>query len=43
VSLNTTRTHLKRIFMKTGARTQSDLVRLLLSGPAQLRSAAPSR
>ncbi len=43
VGTATTRTHLKRIFAKTGARTQSDLVRLLLSGPAQLRGAAPSR
>ncbi len=40
VGTATTRTHLKRIFAKTGARTQSDLVRLLLSGPAQLRGAA---
>lgn len=43
VDANTTRTHLKRVFSKTGARTQSDLVRLLLSGPAQLRRPIPAR
>jgi DNA-binding CsgD family transcriptional regulator len=32
VSLNTVRTHLKHIFEKTGARRQSELVQLLLSG-----------
>jgi DNA-binding CsgD family transcriptional regulator len=40
VDVNTTRTHLKRIFSKTGARTQSDFIRLLLYGPAQLRNGA---
>ena len=36
VSLNTVRTHLKRIFAKTGTDRQADLVRLILSGPAQI-------
>lgn len=36
VSLNTARTHLKRIFGKTGTRRQGELVRLLLLGPASL-------
>lgn len=34
-SLNTVRTHLKRIFDKVGAKTQADLVRLLLTGPTR--------
>ena len=34
VTTNTTRTHLKRIFQKTGARRQSDLVKLLINSPA---------
>jgi DNA-binding CsgD family transcriptional regulator len=34
VTANTTRTHLKRIFQKTGAKRQSDLVKLLVSSPA---------
>jgi DNA-binding CsgD family transcriptional regulator len=38
-SRNTIRTHLKRIFAKTETRRQSDLVRLLVAGPAQLRVA----
>jgi DNA-binding CsgD family transcriptional regulator len=42
VDVNTTRTHLKRIFSKTGARTQSDFIRLLLYGPAQLRHGVAS-
>ena len=33
VTHNTVRTHLKQVFSKTGARSQADLVRLLLSGP----------
>jgi DNA-binding CsgD family transcriptional regulator len=37
VSLNTARTHLKRIFMKTGAARQSELMRLLLGSAAGLR------
>jgi DNA-binding NarL/FixJ family response regulator len=36
VSLNTMRTHLRRIFCKTGTDRQADLVRLILSGPAQM-------
>ena len=34
---NTARTHLKRIFAKTGTNRQGALVRLLLTGPAVLR------
>ena len=37
VSTNTTKTHLKRIFHKTGARRQSELVQLLLNSPATLK------
>ena len=37
-SVNTSRTHLKRVLAKTGARSQADLVRLLLRGPAGLRA-----
>jgi DNA-binding CsgD family transcriptional regulator len=33
-SVNTARTHLKRIFEKLGANTQSDVVRVLLTGTA---------
>lgn len=36
-TVNTSRTHLKRILAKTGARSQADLVRLLLRGPTELR------
>ncbi len=32
VSLNTVRTHLKRIFTKTGTNRQSEVVRIILSG-----------
>lgn len=38
VSLNTVRTHLKRIFAKSGTDRQADLVRLILSGLAQITS-----
>ena len=38
VSVGTARTHLKRIFSKTGAKRQSELVRLLLTGPACVRA-----
>jgi DNA-binding CsgD family transcriptional regulator len=34
---NTARTHLKRIFDKTGTHRQGELVGLLLSGPGQIR------
>ncbi len=34
VALSTGRTHLKRIFSKTGTQRQAELVRLLLSGPS---------
>ncbi len=37
VSLNTVRTHLKRVFAKTGTTRQADLVSLLLSGVEALR------
>ncbi len=38
VSMNTARTHLKRIFLKTSTTRQSDLVRLLLRSVASLAS-----
>jgi DNA-binding CsgD family transcriptional regulator len=38
VTRNTVRTHLKRIFAKTGTNRQGALVRLLLTGPGILRS-----
>jgi DNA-binding CsgD family transcriptional regulator len=37
ISVHTARTHVKRILAKTETRRQSELVRLLLLGPAQLR------
>jgi DNA-binding CsgD family transcriptional regulator len=37
VTKNAVRFHLKHIFEKTGTRRQGELVRLLLTGPAQLR------
>jgi DNA-binding CsgD family transcriptional regulator len=37
ITLNTARTHLKRVFEKTGTRRQSDLIRRLLRGPLALR------
>lgn len=37
ISGATARTYLKSVFAKTGARSQADLTRLVLSGPAQLR------
>jgi DNA-binding CsgD family transcriptional regulator/PAS domain-containing protein len=44
ITESTARTVLKRILAKTGARRQASLVRLLLSGPGQLRDdAQPSR
>jgi DNA-binding CsgD family transcriptional regulator len=36
ISLNTARTHLKRVYSKTSTHGQSDLVSLLLSSPAPL-------
>ncbi len=42
ITQNTARTVLKRILAKTGTRRQASLVRLLLSGPAQLRADAPA-
>jgi DNA-binding CsgD family transcriptional regulator len=38
ITRNTARTHLKRIFAKTGTNRQGALVRLLLTGPATLRN-----
>jgi DNA-binding CsgD family transcriptional regulator len=43
VSLNTVRTHLKRIFVKTDTARQADLVSLLLSGVEALRVLDPGR
>jgi len=37
VSMNTAKTHLKRIFEKTGTRRQAELVHLVLTSPAQVR------
>jgi len=37
VSMNTARTHLKKIFEKTGTKRQAELVRLLLQSPMQVR------
>lgn len=37
ITLSTARTVLKRVLAKTGTRRQASLVRLLLSGPAQVR------
>lgn len=39
VSIHTVRTHLKHIFSKTDTSSQSDLVRLILSAPAPIRTA----
>jgi DNA-binding CsgD family transcriptional regulator len=36
VSISTVRTHLKRIFSKTGTSRQGELVKLLLTSVAQL-------
>jgi DNA-binding CsgD family transcriptional regulator/PAS domain-containing protein len=41
VTQNTARTHLKRIFAKTGTSRQSELVRELLLGPARFRDNSP--
>lgn len=37
VSINTVRTHLRQLFLKTDTKRQTDLVRLLICGPAMLR------
>ena len=37
VSINTARTHVKSVFAKTGVNRQTELIRLVLSGPAGLR------
>jgi DNA-binding CsgD family transcriptional regulator/PAS domain-containing protein len=39
ITLNTVRTHLKRIFLKTGTQRQADLMRILLLGVTGLRPA----
>lgn len=41
IAQSTARTVLKRVLAKTGTRRQASLVRLLLSGPAQLRGDSP--
>ena len=41
IKLSTARTVLKRVLAKTGTRRQASLVRLMLAGPAQLRSDSP--
>jgi alpha-beta hydrolase superfamily lysophospholipase/DNA-binding CsgD family transcriptional regulator len=43
VSLNTVRTHLKRVYDKTGVRTQTELVARLLRGPIGLLSGTLGR
>lgn len=40
-SLHTLRNHLKAVFRKTGANRQAELVKLVLTGPAVFRKAAP--
>jgi DNA-binding CsgD family transcriptional regulator/PAS domain-containing protein len=42
-SIHTTRTHVKRVLWKTGARSQADLARLLLRSPVGLRPGRPPR
>lgn len=42
ITESTARTVLKRLLAKTGTRRQASLVRLLLSGPAQLRGPRPA-
>lgn len=39
VTLNTARSQLKRVFSKTGAKRQSDLVRIVIGGVASMRGA----
>lgn len=34
ISINTARTHLKSVFAKTGVRSQGELIRVMVSGPA---------
>jgi FixJ family two-component response regulator len=41
IAVATARTHLSRVFSKTGARRQGDLVGLVLSGPALLAGLTP--
>jgi DNA-binding CsgD family transcriptional regulator len=38
ITMNTARTHLKRIFTKTGVQRQSELMQTLLRSPAQIRA-----
>lgn len=37
ITLNTTRTHLKRLFLKTATNRQGELIRILREGPAMLQ------
>lgn len=41
ITYNTARTHLKQIMAKTETERQADLIRVVLSGPAQLMPGAP--
>ena len=41
ITLFTARTHVKRILSKVDARSQAELVRVLLSGPLGLRGDSP--
>jgi DNA-binding CsgD family transcriptional regulator len=41
ITLFTARTHVKRILSKVDVRTQAELVRVLLRGPAGLRDDTP--
>jgi DNA-binding CsgD family transcriptional regulator len=42
-SVHTTRTHLKRVFAKTGTGSQSELMRVILRSPAELRTSQGGR
>lgn len=42
ISIHTGRTHLKRVLSKTSTRRQGELIRLLLAGPATMRTIQPS-
>jgi DNA-binding CsgD family transcriptional regulator len=39
VTMNTARTHMKRVFEKTGTKRQAELVQLILRSPAAVRRA----
>jgi len=38
VTVNTIRHHLKQVFRKTGTKRQSELIKLVLTGPAAIRA-----